>query len=183
MNDKSRFDEALLYIENQLENILANIPRKNMETAVQLFLRARRIFVYGTGRSGLVGKAFAIRLVHLGFQTFVIGETITAPVQKNDLVVLISGTGETIPVTMTAEIARRLGAKIVSITANPESHTARFADVVIILNTTECNAQLAPLGTLFESSAWVFLDGLVAELMGLTGEDEESMKERHATLE
>ena len=184
MNAKSSsFDEALSYIEDRLENILANIPRKNVEAAVKLFLHARRIFVYGTGRSGLVGKAFAIRLVHLGFQTFVIGETITAPVQKNDLVVLISGTGETIPVTMTAEIARRLGAKIVSITANSESHTARFSDVVIILNTNEYDEQLAPLGTLFESSAWIFLDGLVVALMNHTGEDEKSMKERHATLE
>jgi 6-phospho-3-hexuloisomerase len=183
MTTDSRFDNALSYIEDQIANILASIPRKNMEAAVKLFLQARRIFVYGTGRSGLVGKAFAIRLVHLGFQTFVIGETITAPVQKNDLVILISGTGETIPVTMTAEIARRLGAKIVSITANPDSHTARFSDVVIILDSAEGDAQLAPLGTLFESSAWVFLDGLVAELMSRTGEDEKSMKERHATLE
>ena len=70
-----------------------------------------------------------------------------------------------------------------SITANPESLTARFADVAIVLNTGGCDAQLAPLGTLFESSAWMFLDGLVAELMSRTGEDENNMKERHATLE
>jgi len=183
MKISSRFDDAITYVDSQLASLLANIPRENVEAAVKLFLQAPRIFVYGTGRSGLVGKAFAIRLVHLGFQTFVIGETITAPVQKNDLVILISGSGETIPVTMTAEIARRLGAKIVSITANPESLTARFADVAIVLNTSDCNAQLAPLGTLFESSAWMFLDGLVAELMSRTGEDENSMNERHATLE
>ncbi|HDS58796.1 MAG TPA: SIS domain-containing protein [Thermoplasmatales archaeon] len=183
MKDCSRFDPAISYIGERLTAILDNVDRVRIAEAVNLFMKAPRIFIYGTGRSGLVGKAFAIRLVHLGFQTFVIGETITAPVQKNDLVVLISGSGETIPVAMTAEIARRLGAKIVSITANPESHTARFADVVIILDTGEGDADLAPLGTLFESSAWVLLDGLVAELMARTGEDEENMKERHATLE
>ncbi|HEC76945.1 MAG TPA: SIS domain-containing protein [Thermoplasmatales archaeon] len=110
------------------------------------------------------------------------GETITKPVGKNDLVVLISGSGETIPVAMTAEIARRLGAKIISITANPDSHIARFADLFVILKPKKKDAELAPLGTLFEASTWIFLDGLVAELMARRGENEDSMKKRHATL-
>jgi len=183
MNNEMRFGKSVEYISNEIESILDKVDIKRVKDALKLFMNAKRIFVYGTGRSGLVGKAFAIRLVHLGFQTFVIGETITAPVQKDDLVVLISGSGETIPVTMTAEIARRLGAKIISITANPDSHIARFADVIISLSTGEKDPDLAPLGTLFEASAWIFLDGLVAELMAMKGEDEKKMKKRHATLE
>ncbi len=183
MSGETRFEESISYINRRAGEILNEVDREKVERAIKLFMRARRIFVYGTGRSGLVGKAFAIRLVHLGFQTFVIGETITAPVQKNDLVVLVSGSGETIPVTMTAEIARRLGAKIISVTANPDSHIARFADVVIPLLTGDRDTELAPLGTLFEASSWVFLDGLVAELMAIKGEDEKKMRKRHATLE
>ena len=183
MSNEERFKESVAYINNRIGETLKKVDEKDVEGAIKLFMRANRIFVYGTGRSGLVGKAFAIRLVHLGFQTFVIGETITAPVQKDDLVVLISGSGETIPVTMTAEIARRLGAKIISITANPDSHIARFADVIISLSPGEKNPELAPLGTLFEASSWVFLDGLVAELMARKGEDEVKMRKRHATLE
>jgi len=183
MNKETRFEESISYINRRASEILNEVDRGKVEGAVKLFMRARRIFVYGTGRSGLAGKAFAIRLVHLGFQTFVIGETITAPVQKNDLVVLISGSGETIPVTMTAEIARRLGAKIISITANPDSHIARFADILISLSVGDVDAELAPLGTLFEASSWIFLDGLVAELMAIKGEDEKKMRKRHATLE
>ena len=177
-----KFEEALSHIENQIQEILKNIEKDKVEKAIEFFLNARNIFIYGAGRSGLVGRAFAIRLVHLGFPTFVIGETITKPVGKNDLVVLISGTGETIPVAMTAEIARRLGAKIISITANPDSHIARFADLFIILKPKKKDAELAPLGTLFEASAWIFLDGIVAELMARKGENEDSMKKRHATL-
>lgn len=177
-----KFEEALSHIEEQIHEILKNIKKNKIEKIVELFLNARNIFIYGAGRSGLVGRAFAIRLVHLGFPAFVIGETITKPVGKNDLVVLISGSGETIPVAMTAEIARRLGAKIISITANPDSHIARFADLFIILKPKEKDAELAPLGTLFEASTWIFLDGLVAELMARRGENEDSMKKRHATL-
>ena len=178
-----KFKESVEYIGNEVKKILAAIDENLVDKAIELFFEAKNIFVYGAGRSGLVAKAFAIRLVHLGFPTFVIGETITIPVKKNDLVILISGSGETIPVAMTAEIARRLGAKIISITANPDSHIARFADSPVILRANKKKADLAPLGTLFEASAWIFLDGLIAELMERKGENEESMKKRHATLQ
>ncbi|MBC7081344.1 MAG: 6-phospho-3-hexuloisomerase [Thermoplasmatales archaeon] len=178
-----RFREAISYISNEAKRIVEEVDDEKIEKMIKYFFDAKNIFVYGAGRSGLVGKAFAIRLVHLGFPTFVIGETITVPVKKGDLVVLISGSGETIPVAMTAEIARRLGAKIISITANPESHIARFGDIVVVLKEKEKNKELAPLGTIFEASAWIFLDALVAEIMARKGEDEESMKRRHATLE
>ncbi len=178
-----KFEEAINHVGNEVKEMLKQIKKEKVDKIINYFFEAKNVFVYGAGRSGLVGKAFAIRLVHLGFPTFVIGETITRPVKKGDLVVLISGSGETIPVAMTAEIARRLGAKIISITANPDSHIARFADLVIILKPKEKKADLAPLGTLFESAAWIFLDGIIAELMARKGESEESMKRRHATLE
>ncbi|PKK85828.1 MAG: hypothetical protein CVT48_03805 [Thermoplasmata archaeon HGW-Thermoplasmata-1] len=146
----------------------------------------RRVFVYGAGRSGLVGKALAIRLVHLGVQTFVVGESVTPSVREGDLVILISGSGETIPVTMTAEIARRLGAKIVALTKRVDSHLARFSNYRVILAPNSGDGdkkQFAPLGTVFETAAWIFCDALVAELMSRLGETEENMRERHATLE
>ncbi len=178
-----KFKEALRHIQEEMQSMLSEIGEEKIEEIISYFFEANNIFVYGAGRSGLVGKAFAIRLVHLGFPTFVIGETITKPVKKGDLVVLISGSGETIPVAMTAEIARRLGAKIISITANPDSHIARFADVVVVLQPKRKDSNLAPLGTLFEASAWLFLDAIIAELMARKGESEESMRRRHATLE
>ncbi len=168
---------------HEMESILNRVEEKKIKGIIDLFFEANSIFVYGAGRSGLVAKAFAIRLVHLGFPTFVVGETITKPVKKGDLVVLVSSSGETIPVAMTAEIARRLGAKIISITSNPDSHIARFADIPVILKPKNKDASLAPLGTLFEISAWLFLDGIVAQLMAEKKETEESMKGRHATLE
>src|SRR5688572_382322 len=147
---------------------------------------ARRVFLYGRGRSGFVARAFAVRLMHLGYQTYVVGETITAPVARDDVVILVSGTGTTYPVVMTAELGRRQGATVVSITAQPDSEIARLAHVVIPLVPPDGNgerAKLAPLGTLFETSAWLFFDAVVALLMQRLGETEASMRKRHATLE
>jgi len=186
MNEKDIFEQSLDYIQYKIKGILDSVSSDDLNKVNALFFDANRIFVYGAGRSGLVSRAFAIRLVHLGFQTFVIGETIGAPVKKGDLVVIVSGSGETIPAVMTAEIAHNIGAKVIVITGRRKSRITKFADIAIILS-ADCKESeqkvLAPLGTLFEASVWIFLDAVTAKLMKNKGETEESMHSRHATLE
>lgn len=186
MNNNETFRQSLNYIQFKIKDILSDVTKDDIEKVIKSFFNAKRIFVYGAGRSGLVSKAFAIRLVHLGFQTFVIGETIGAPVKKDDLVFVISGSGETIPTVMTAEIAHNIGAKLVVVAGERNSRIKKFADIAIFLS-AKCKdkerKQLAPLGTLFEASAWILLDSIIAEIMENKGETEESMRSRHATLE
>jgi len=186
MNKNLIFQDSIDYIQRKIKDILNQVSSEDIEKIKKLFFNSNRIFVYGAGRSGLVAKAFAIRLVHLGFQTFVIGETITAPVQKGDLVIIVSGSGETIPAVMTAEIANNLEAKVVSITGKRNSEIAKFAEISLYISAS-CNdverKRYAPLGTLFEVSVWIILDGLIADLLDSRNETEESMRCRHATLE
>jgi 6-phospho 3-hexuloisomerase len=186
MIENKIFSESIKYIQKKIKYILESVSKEDIEKVRNLFFNSNRIFVYGAGRSGLVAKAFAIRLVHLGFQTFVIGETITAPVQKGDLVVIISGSGETIPAVMTAEIANNLDAYVISITAKKKSEIAKFADITLYISSScdeEERKRYAPLGTLFEASVWILLDGLTAYLLDSKKESEEVMRSRHATLE
>jgi 6-phospho 3-hexuloisomerase len=186
MNNNEVFTSSIAYIQRKVKDILSTISQSDIEQVKDLFFTSKRIFLYGAGRSGLVAKAFAIRLVHLGFQTFVIGESITAPVQKGDLVIIVSGSGETIPAVMTAEIAHNLHANVISITGKKHSEIAKFADITLYI-AAACNdaerKRYAPLGTLFEASVWILLDGLIADLLESKKENEESMRQRHATLE
>jgi 6-phospho 3-hexuloisomerase len=186
MKEKKVFIESITYIQKKIKEILNKVSQDDIEKVKRLFFKTNRIFVYGAGRSGLVAKAFAIRLIHLGFQAFVIGETITAPVKKGDLVIIVSGSGETIPAVMTAEIAYKIGANVVSITGKKKSEIAKFADVTIYI-ASSCNEEerkiFAPLGTLFEASVWILLDGFVADLLNSKKETEDIMRSRHATLE
>ena len=180
------FNKSLNYIQSKVNEILDKVSQKDIIKIKNLFFNSNHIFVYGAGRSGLVAKAFAIRLVHLGFQTFVIGETITQPVQKDDLVVIVSGSGETIPAVMTAEISHNLGANVISITAKKKSEIAKFADVTLFISVGYRDIerkQYAPLGTLFEASVWILLDAIIADLLDGKNETEDMMRKRHATLE
>jgi len=186
MTNEEVFKKSIDYIQRKVKDILSLVPQSDIDDIKKLFLKSNRIFVYGAGRSGLVAKAFAIRLMHLGFQTFVIGETITAPVKRGDAVVIISGSGETIPAVMTADTAHGLGAPVISITGKRKSQIAKYADVTLYLSASCSDAErkrYAPLGTLFEASVWILLDGIIADLLESKNETEESMRRRHATLE
>ncbi len=146
--------------------------------------KADQVFVYGVGRSGLVGKAFAMRLVQLGLKVFFIGETITPIVQPEDLVVVVSNTGQTMSAHQTANIARRVGATVVVITGNKTSKLAHLGSLLFTLKVGRAGgrAKFAPLGTLFEVSTLVFLDGVVAQLMERLGQTEADMRGRHAIM-
>jgi len=172
---------------NKLTDILINAKEKN-----------KKILVVGAGRSGLVGRAFAMRLMHLNFNVHVVGETITPAIEKDDILLAISGSGSTTTVVTAAKIAKKVGAKIVGITSYPNSPLGRCSDhKVIVYGRTKLAGRkdyfsrqilgvhepLAPLGTLFEAAVSVFLDGLIVELMHRLGKTEEDLKKRHATIE
>ncbi|MGZ4912005.1 MAG: 6-phospho-3-hexuloisomerase [Halobacteriota archaeon] len=156
-----------------------------------------RIFVMGAGRSGLVAKGFAMRLMHLGFNVYVVGETVTPAVEEGDLLIVISGSGETKSINEMSALAKAKGTRLASVTSNKESTLGAIADsVVVIKGRTKMSGMdfmerqvvgshisLAPLGTMFEITTLVFLDGVIAALMEITKKSEEDMKKKHATLE
>jgi 6-phospho-3-hexuloisomerase len=174
--------ESSLYIIKNIEEVLSVDQCANVEKMVDLITKAKKIFIYGVGRSGLVGKAFAIRLVQMGLKVFFIGETITPIVEKDDMVIIISNTGETMSAIQTANIARRVGSTVVAVTSNDHSKLAHATNLVICLKPKkdDKNESLAPLGTLFEASVFLFLDGLVALLMEILGKSETDMRRMHA---
>jgi 6-phospho-3-hexuloisomerase len=148
---------------------------------VDTILGARKVFLYGVGRSGLIAKAFAIRLVQMGLEVFFVGETITPIVEEGNVVIIVSYTGETMSAIQTANIVRRVGAKVVTITANTHSKLANASNLVILIHPPKDDERklLAPLGTLFEDTTLVYLDAIVATLMEKLGQSEGSMRKRH----
>lgn len=151
---------------------------------VNSLLSAKKIFLYGVGRSGLVAKAFAIRLVQLGLNVFFIGESNTPMVEDDSVVVIISNTGQTMSAVQTANITRRIGAKVYAITSNPHSKLAQAASVHITIAgnipNDDARAKYAPLGTIFEEASALLLDAVVTVLMKRLNETDQSMRRRHA---
>jgi len=176
--------DATSFILDAVANILSEDRSAEIHESLDLLVKAPKIFVYGVGRSGLVARAFAMRLVQLGLKCFFIGETITPIVEAGDCVLIVSNTGATMSAVSTANIARRVGASVVGVTGNRTSKLAHASNVVIQVreNNRPESAKYAPLSTLFEIATLVLLDGVVAQVMETLGENEQTMRARHAIM-
>ncbi|CCC81694.1 6-phospho-3-hexuloisomerase [Thermoproteus tenax] len=196
------FKSAYLEIAHFIINSLNKLDLDSIEKFVQLLVTAykeeRAVLVVGMGRSGLVGRGFAMRLRHLGLHSYVLGETITPPVEKGDLVVAISGSGTTQIVIAAAEAAKKMGATVVAVTTYPDSPLGKLSDLVVFVpgrtkvavmddyfarQILGLHEPLSPLGTLFEDTTIVVLDAVVADLMKRLGKNEQELARRHANIE
>jgi len=173
--------ESIDYIVKRVQDTFKE-DIEGTEAFVDSIIGSRKIFIYGVGRSGLIAKAFAIRLVQMGLEVYFVGETVTPIVEEGDLVIIVSHTGETMSAIQTANIVRRVGARVISITANTHSKLATASNQAIIIHPPkdEERKRLAPLGTLFEDSTLIYLDGIVALIMEKLGQSEGAMRKRHA---
>jgi len=191
--------EVAKWILSGVNGVIQSIDDKEIERIVEVILEAReyKILLLGTGRSGFVGRAFALRLMHLGFNVYVSGETITPALAPEDLVLAISGSGTTTTVVAQAEVSKAVGSKVVAVTSYQDSPLANIADeVIVVKGRTKIDQDFdyekrqitgeydnAPLGTMFEISVMVFLDSVIAYLMHKLGVREIDLRKRHANAE
>lgn len=195
---KAAADEIVECIKCSIDEL----DMQQVEQLIDLMLRAKnkKIFTVGMGRSGFVARAFALRLMNLGFNVYFLGETITPAARKGDILMAISGTGSTKMVLTASIAAKEIGAKVIAVTSFPQSALGKMADLAVeIKGRTKAGMPkeedylarqilgerepLTPLGSIFENNCMVFLDSLVVELMHRMGRTEADLKRRHATIE
>ena len=180
-------------------SVIQSIEDSEIEIMINILLNHidHKILLIGSGRSGFVGRAFALRLMHLGFNVYVSGETITPALNVDDLVVALSGSGTTTTVVAQAKVAKDVGSTVIAVTSHPDSPLATIAHEVIEVKGRSKIDQIfdydkvqikgefsnAPLGTMFELSCMIFLDSIIAELMQKLGASEVDLRKRHANAE
>jgi 6-phospho-3-hexuloisomerase len=177
-----KINDVLKQIEKELKDVLDKINIENTKKLINLIKKAKRIFLVGSGRSELVAQAFAMRLTQMNLQAEVVGLPTTPAAKKGDLLIAISGSGETDTTTEVVENAKEQRLTICSITASPDSSIAKASDLVIELK-TGTKESIEPLGTLFEQSALLYLDAVIVRLMETAGIKEKKLRKRHASLE
>lgn len=185
-------------ISDHLVDVSRSLDLAALDEFARMLNSANRIFIMGAGRSGLVAKSFAMRLMHIGYQVYVVGEIVTPAVTAGDVVVAISGSGNTRTISEFGEICKKLNVKLITVTSNPNSTLGRISDLIVTLEVNQRHdhnkeymerqlsgnhKSMTPLGTLFELTAAVFLDSFIAKLMVVRGVDEAYLKTRHTVLE
>jgi 6-phospho-3-hexuloisomerase len=192
--------DMMRLMASKVRSIANRISDEEVENLIREILGAGRVYVMGAGRSGLVAKAFAMRLMHLGLASYVVGETVTPALNPGDLVVVFSGSGETKTIADIAESAKAIGGRLCLITSKKDSRIGRIADCCVVIEsqrdavgdeTAEFEIRqmmgkhksFAPLGTLFETASVIFADAVISRLMEIKEINIEALKGRHVNIE
>lgn len=180
-----------------LVRVLAHVKRPEVEAFEKVLLGARRVFVTGLGRTGLMARGFAMRLMHLGRRVYHVGDVITPAIRRGDLLVICSRTGRSPVLLYYVKIAQRVGARVAIVTAEFDSAVARRADAILTLPSEPARPRKTPrgpavrgkrkpeppLGSVFEQALLVVLDQVVVDLMETLGLTSDDLRRIHTTFE
>ena len=182
--------DILPTIVDELKKTLTKVSNEHLDHLAEMILQSEKIFVAGAGRSGLAVKAFCMRLMHMGLDAYVVGETITPGLTDRDILLIGSGSGGTGSLVVMAEKARKIGAKISLVTILEGSPIGSIADLELTIPAPTPKIakdtgfkSIQPMGSLFEQSLLLTLDALILVLMNKQGKDSDTMFSRHANLE
>ena len=171
----------------ELTKCVSTISSKEIDSLISMIIKSHRIFCFGVGRSGTILSSFCMRLNHLGLDSFYLGSIPCPPATKNDLLLLVSGSGETGSVLSYANQARAIGCSVACITANRGNRLIESSDIIInvdapssLINSNSESKQ--PMRSLFEQSAFIVCETLSLMLQSDLSISEFDMAKRHANI-
>lgn len=174
-------------IIKELDAASAQISEEQMDEFINAIDSHNRIFVYGTGRSGLMLDSLAMRLMQMGYTSYVIGETTTPSVGEGDLLIVASASGETQSVCNAADNGKKQGTDVIVITGSHESTISKNHNPLIRIDAAtkfaSSKASVQPLGSLFEQMLLLTFDALILKMSRRNEESNAQMAQRHASIE
>lgn len=176
-------------ILNEIDSVLSKVNILEIDELIRFINKSNTIVTLGAGRVGMAIKGFAMRLGHLGFKAYHIGDTSLPSIAKKDLLLVASGSGETQSVYDLVKIAKNNGSSIFLITGNKESRIAKLSEKTLIVKApskvkkVDGLESIQPMTTLNEQCLGILFDTIVLEIMEKTGETHKTMWDRHSNLE
>ena len=165
-------------------------PRKDLDALMKAVAEAGRIFVFGAGREGIAARSFAMRIMHLGKDTFWLLDDTTPGMREGDLFIAVNGSGKIGYIDYFLDQARKTGAKIAVITGAPTERTPSEADVNVFVPAAVYKGtdprvvpSAQPMGNLYEQHLFLLFDILVMMLEKKMKLTHEQMESRHRNVE
>ena len=182
--------EIVSKIIKEIDAMQAKLNSENLDNIAQLIASSPSVFIAGAGRAGAIMQCFAKRLMHIGLDSYVIGESTTPPAKKGNLLIVGSGSGETESLVIIANKAIDLGIRVLLITTNPDSSIGKVADYILeipaITPKSAANASMSsiqPMANLFEQMLLICTDAISVKISYIKEMDYDQMFARHANLE
>ncbi|EPC3784286.1 SIS domain-containing protein [Citrobacter farmeri] len=182
----SQYHELVEKVIEENRTTLLKVDEQQIEQLIEEIRQARTIQLYAMGRMQLSVRGFAMRLKHMGFDSYVVYDTTTPYLGKGDL--LIVHCAVTNVELNIIKLAKEAGARIVLLTAHPENEHGQYADLAVcvpgqIFGGAEEVPSIQPMSTLLEQSLFLFTDIVTMMLIKRCNISMEAMKASHTNLE
>ncbi len=182
----SLYQQAL----DELGEVFHRLDDADVDRAIEMMAAANRIVVFAGGREKLQIMGLAMRLCHMGLKAAVEGDMTTPPVGPGDLFLVSIGPGEISTGLALMDVAKKAGADILFITAQPQGRGAAMADFVLHLpaqtmadDQGAAKTSVLPMGSLYEGALFVLFEVMILKLMERLGITAEDMRANHTNLE
>ncbi|OZG62181.1 6-phospho-3-hexuloisomerase [Bifidobacterium lemurum] len=173
-------------IVEEIQGVVAKMDEGDLKAATDVITRNSRVYAAGEGRSGFQARSFAMRLMHIGYTSYMMGETICPSMHEGDVLLAISGSGTTRRTVEDAEAAKKLGVKVIAVTSKPASPLGEAADAVIVVPGRvkgEAGGSIQLLSSLFDQSVHIALDALCLMLSRRDNVSDADAEAQHANVE
>ena len=181
-----KYSELVRSVIDENRRVLEAVSEKEIERLIEEIEKAKTIQLFAMGRMQASMRGFAMRLKHMGFDTYVVFDTTTPSIGKGDL--LIVNCAVTVVDLNIIKFAKEAGARICAITAHPENEQGHLADLTVtvpgqIFGTPPEIRSVQPMASLFEQALFMFEDIVVMMLMEKRNIATLEMQKRHTNLE
>lgn len=180
----------------EMQSVIDAVDEVELDLLLNTIVESNKIVLFGVGREGLMMKALAMRLFHLGLDAHVLGDMTTPAIGKNDLFLVSAGPGYFSSIEALCKIAQSAGARVACVTANRDGQVSRMADINLILpaqtmaddqavegDPDSSAKSVLPMGSLYEGTQYLVFELLVLSLSARLNESLESMRSRHTNME
>lgn len=173
----------------ELAEMAGRVDPGALDRAAAMIAGAGRVMLYGCGREGLMMRALAMRLHHLGLDVAMQGDMTAPPLGPGDLFLCSAGPGELPTVSALMGVAQRAGARVLMVTAEPDSPAPRRADALLVIpaqtmaRDRTAPTSVLPMGSLFEGAMFLVFEMLVLDLGRRLGVTAGAMRARHTNME
>ncbi|MCX7874781.1 MAG: KpsF/GutQ family sugar-phosphate isomerase [Melioribacteraceae bacterium] len=182
MNSSEIIDigKKVVSIESEAINNLINNIDENFADAVKLIFNSKgRVVFTGMGKSGLIARKIVATMNSTGTAAIFMHPTDAlhgdlGMVRKDDIVILISKSGNTEELINLVPMFKRIGVKLIAMIGDKFSKLAKDCDIILDVSVKEeaCPFDLAPTSS--TTASLVMGDALaisLLELRGFTAED------------
>ncbi|WP_418969462.1 6-phospho-3-hexuloisomerase [Alloscardovia omnicolens] len=173
-------------ILEEIQGVIAHMDENDLNKALDVVAPSSRVYATGEGRSGFQARSFAMRMMHIGYTSYMMGETICPSMHEGDVLVAISGSGSTRRTVEDAQATAKLGVKVIAVTSKPESALAQTADAVIVVPGRvkgESGGSVQLLSSLFDQSVHIALDALCLKISQRDNVSDAQAGANHANVE